>query len=132
MKNWLSSIWPSIIWTLVIFVLLVMPTKGIEGASVNEIPNADKFVHTILFAVFGFLWLSFLSVKYPLKGKFIFLAILLMGSFYGLGMEFVQKYFTEREFSLMDGVADAIGTLIGLMCLVLKKSPYGNRGRNQN
>jgi len=129
MKNWLSSIWPSIIWTLVIFVLLVMPTKGIEGASVNEIPNADKFVHAILFAVFAFLWFSFFSLKYPLKEKSIFLTIFLIGCFYGLGMEFIQKYFTEREFSLMDGVADAVGTLIGLMA---KKSPYGNRGRNQN
>ena len=129
MKKLFSSIWPSIIWTLVIFILLVMPTKGIEGASVNEIPNADKFVHAILFAVFAFLWFSFFSVKYPLKGKSIFLTILFIGSFYGLGMEFVQKYFTERNFSLMDGLADAVGTLIGLM---IKKSPYGNRGRNQN
>ncbi len=129
MKNLFASIWPSIIWTLVIFILLVMPTKSIDGASVNEIPNADKFVHAILFAVFAFLWFSFFSLKYPLKGKSIFLTILFMGSFYGLGMEFIQKYFTERNFSLMDGLADAVGTLIGLM---IKKSPYGNRGRNQN
>ena len=129
MKNLFSSIWPSIIWTLVIFILLVMPTKSIEGASVNEIPNADKFVHAILFAVFAFLWFSFFSLKYPLKGKSIFLTILFIGSFYGLGMEFVQKYFTERNFSLMDALADAVGTIIGLLT---KKSPYGNRGRNQN
>jgi len=129
MKNLFASIWPSIIWTLVIFILLVMPTKGIEGAGVIEIPNADKFVHALLFAVFAFLWFSFFSLRYPLKGKSIFLTILFMGSFYGLGMEFIQKYFTERNFSLMDGLADAVGTLIGLM---IKKSPYGNRGRNQN
>ena len=129
MKKLLSSIWPAIIWTFVIFILLVMPTKGIEGASVNEIPNADKYLHAILFAVFGFLWFSFFSLHYPLKGKIIFLAIFFIGSFYGLGMEFVQKYFTERDFSLMDALADAVGTMIGLLT---KKSPYGNRGRNQN
>ena len=129
MKKLLSSIWPAIIWTMLIFVLLVMPTKGLEGKDVNEMPNVDKFVHVILFAVFSFLWLSFVDSTNPINDKFILLAILILGSLYGLGMEFVQKYFTERSFSLLDALADTIGTAIGL---VIKKSPYGNRGRNQN
>jgi len=129
MKKILSSIWPAILWTLLIFILLVMPTDGLEGKQVNEIPNIDKYVHVILFGVFSFLWFSFFDSNYSLKGNIVFLAILFIGSFYGLGMEFVQKYFTERNFSLTDALADTIGTLIGL---VAKKSPYGNRGRNQN
>jgi|LauGreDrversion4_2_1035121.scaffolds.fasta_scaffold06024_7 VanZ family protein len=129
MKKLLSSIWPAIIWTILIFVLLIIPTNGLEGKDVNEIPNVDKFVHVILFAVFSFLWLSFVDSTNPINDKFILLAILILGSLYGLGMEFVQKYFTERSFSLLDALADTIGTAIGL---VIKKSPYGNRGRNQN
>ena len=129
MKKLLSSIWPAIIWTTLIFVLLIIPTNGLEGKDVNEIPNVDKFVHVILFAVFSFLWLSFVDSTNPINDKFILLAILILGSLYGLGMEFVQKYFTERSFSLLDALADTIGTAIGL---VIKKSPYGNRGRNQN
>ena len=129
MKKLLSSIWPAIIWTILIFVLLIIPTNGLEGKDVNEIPNVDKFVHVILFAVFSFLWLSFVDSTNPIIDKFILLAILILGSLYGLGMEFVQKYFTERSFSLLDALADTIGTAIGL---VIKKSPYGNRGRNQN
>ena len=129
MKKLLSSIWPAIIWTILIFVLLIIPTNGLEGKDVNEIPNVDKFVHVILFAVFSFLWLSFVDSTNPINDKFILLAILILGSLYGLGMEFVQKYFTERSFSLLDALADTIGSAIGL---VIKKSPYGNRGRNQN
>lgn len=129
MKKLLSSIWPAIIWTVLIFILLVMPTKGLEGKNVNEIQNVDKFVHVILFAVFSFLWLSFVDSSNSINEKFILLAIFMIGSLYGLGMEFVQKYFTERSFSLMDALADTVGTAIGLM---IKKSPYGNRGRNQN
>jgi VanZ family protein len=106
-----------------------MPTKGLEGKNVNEIQNVDKFVHVILFAVFSFLWLSFVDSSNSINEKFILLAIFMIGSLYGLGMEFVQKYFTERSFSLMDALADTVGTAIGLM---IKKSPYGNRGRNQN
>ena len=129
MKKLLSSIWSALIWTMLIFILLVMPTTGLEGKDVNEIPNVDKIVHVILFAVFSFLWLSFVDSTNPINDKFILLAILILGSLYGLGMEFVQKYFTERSFSLLDALADTIGTAIGL---VIKKSPYGNRGRNQN
>jgi VanZ family protein len=129
MKKLLSSIWPAIIWTMLIFVLLVMPTKGIEGKDVNEIPNLDKIVHFVLFAVFSFLWFSFAESKKTINEKIILLVIILTGSFYGLGMEFVQKYFTVRSFSLLDALADSVGTAIGL---VIKKSPYGNRGRNQN
>jgi VanZ family protein len=129
MKKLLSSIWSALIWTMLIFILLVMPTTGLEGKDVNEIPNVDKIVHVILFAVFSFLWFSFFDSNYPQKRNLIFPAIFIMGSLYGLGMEFVQKYFTERSFSLMDALADSIGILIGLF---IKKSPYGNRGRNQN
>ena len=129
MKKMLSSIWPSIIWTLVIFVLLVMPTKDIEGSEVNEIPNIDKFVHIILYAVFSFLWTEYICSKFSYKLNSILISIFIIGAMYGLGMELIQKYFTERNFSLMDALADSIGTLIGLLP---KKSPYGNRGRNQN
>jgi hypothetical protein len=33
-------------------------------------------------------------------------------------------------FSIWDAVADAVGAVAG--AAVIKKSPYGNRGRNQN
>jgi VanZ family protein len=45
-------------------------------------------------------------------------------------MEFYQKYFTERNFSILDAVADTIGAIIGTS--MAKESPYENRGRNQN
>ena len=45
-------------------------------------------------------------------------------------MEYYQKFFTNRSFSYWDGLADAIGSMFGSWAA--KKSPYGNRGRNQN
>jgi hypothetical protein len=47
-----------------------------------------------------------------------------------MGMEYYQKFFTNRSFSYWDGFADALGSVVGAWAL--KKSPYGNRGRNQN
>jgi VanZ family protein len=61
--------------------------------------------------------------------KIIFF-IVLFGTAFGMGMEYYQKFFTNRSFSYWDGVADAVGTIVGAW--LAKKSPYGNRGRNQN
>jgi hypothetical protein len=47
-----------------------------------------------------------------------------------MGMEYYQKFFTNRSFSYWDGLADALGSVVGAWAA--KKSPYGNRGRNQN
>jgi VanZ family protein len=60
----------------------------------------------------------------------IFLLLLIVGSSYGMGMEYYQKFFTNRSFSYWDGLADALGSVVGAWAA--KKSPYGNRGRNQN
>jgi VanZ family protein len=56
--------------------------------------------------------------------------VVIISSGYGLGMEYYQKFFTLRSFSYWDAVADAVGSVVGVFAV--KKSPYGNRGRNQN
>jgi len=42
-----------------------------------------------------------------------FILVVLMGSCYGMVMEFYQLYFTNRSFSWWDGLADAIGAALG-------------------
>jgi VanZ family protein len=54
----------------------------------------------------------------------------LVAAGYGLSMEYYQKYFTARNFSTLDALADSLGAVIGTC--IIKESPYGNRGRNQN
>jgi VanZ family protein len=129
MKSLLASIWPSIIWTIIIFVLLVIPTNGVETTTAEKIPNLDKLVHFLLFAGFSFFWHIFLLANYTFNRTTLFLTLLAISFLYGYGMELVQKNFTLREFSMVDAYADGIGALLGLL---IKKSPYGNRGRNQN
>jgi VanZ family protein len=62
--------------------------------------------------------------------KKLFLTVFTTGLIFGIGMEFFQEAFTNRQFSWWDGFADMIGLFLGLG--IAKKSPYGNRGRNQN
>lgn len=126
----LSSIWPSIVWTSVIFLLLSMSTDGLGGNGLLGIPGFDKVIHFSLFAVFVFLWGSYYSINKKYAPSRVLFILIFLASAYGLGMEYYQRYFTNRSFSLWDALADTIGSIAGAW--VVKKSPYGNRGRNQN
>lgn len=130
MKKILESIWPSILWTISVFMLLSMPMGKVQDTGILDLVEFDKLVHLILFAGFTFLWGKYLCFKSNKKHAFILILLIFLGFGFGLGMEFYQKYFTERNFSILDAVADTIGAIIGAS--LAKESPYGNRGRNQN
>lgn len=130
MKKILGTIWPAIIWTLVIFVLLSMNGQTIkENSGIFDFEGADKIVHFILFFLYAALWILY-GIKKTSRKNLLYFIIFISGSVYGLGMEYYQEFFTNREFSYWDAVADALGILAGTF--VIQKSPYGNRGRNQN
>jgi len=98
----LQSKYPIIIWTIIIFILCTLPSENLPKG-----PN-DKMSHFIVFAGFTFLW-SFQSSKYWL--------IILIGVFYGIGIEFWQANLPKsfhRSFDWYDALADGIGGIIGL------------------
>ena len=130
MNKILESIWPSILWTAIVFILLAMPMGNSKGTGILDLVEFDKLVHIILFAIFSFLWGNYFANKIERKQFFVLITVVLVASVYGLAMEFYQKNFTQRNFSILDAFADAIGAIIGAS--IAKKSPYGNRGRNQN
>ncbi len=130
MKRILKTTWPAVCWTLIIFILLGMDGQEIKEASgIFDFEGADKIVHFFIFLLYAILW-SLYGLKKIANEKTVYLMVIITGSIYGLGMEYYQEFFTNREFSYWDAVADAIGTLAGTF--LIKKSPYGNRGRNQN
>jgi hypothetical protein len=130
MKKYLESVWPSIGWTAVIFILLAMPKSGVDGSGLFDILQFDKVIHFVLFLVLTFLWGIYFSPRISPNQNTILLFLVIICSGYGLGMEYYQKFFTLRSFSYLDAVADAVGAVVGV--IAVKKSPYGNRGRNQN
>ena len=130
MKFLKESVWPGLVWTGLIFYLLSMDTSGAEGFSLLKVYGIDKLIHFVLFAILAFLWVTYFispATKHP--NQMIWM-IIIMASAYGMGMEYYQQFFTNRSFSYWDGLADALGSVAG--ALGAKKSPYGNRGRNQN
>jgi len=110
---------PGIAWFFLVLVLICLP--GSDLPTVNDWLGRlyfDKWVHTGLFAVLGFLFmLPFLrspletSVKkqYLLK---VFLATLT----WGLATELIQKYFISgRQFDWFDLAADSLGAVAALL-----------------
>jgi len=118
------------IWTACVFYLLSFDTTGASDAAIWKITGIDKLIHFIFFLLFAYLWGVFFLQHSQFDEKTIIISIIIFGITFGMGMEFYQKFFTHRSFSYWDGVADAVGTIVGIV--FAKKSPYGHRGRNQN
>jgi VanZ family protein len=121
-NRFLTTPWPALIWTGLIFFLLTIKTGTMESVPLLGIRNIDKLVHVALFAVFVWLWCSYL-LKPKTSSKRIFFAMILVGIAYGAGMEFYQDHFTTREFELADIFADAAGAVIGAVYFWIKNKP---------
>ena len=130
MKFLKDSIWLGLLWTGLIFFLLSMDTSGANEISLLKVYGIDKLIHFGLFAILTFLWGAYFFSRETVHTNLLILLIIILASAYGMGMEYYQKFFTNRSFSYWDGLADAIGSMFGSWAA--KKSPYGNRGRNQN
>ncbi|MHA4808021.1 VanZ family protein [Flavitalea flava] len=113
LRRYFSSIIYPVLWTLVIGILLSLPGSVLPQESDFSIPQFDKIIHISLFGGFVFLWGLYLSSKpitTPRKLLRLFFLIFILGSIYGIGMEYVQKYFIpNRDFDLADIIADLIG-----------------------
>jgi VanZ family protein len=106
------SPWAALAWTVIIFLLMIIPKGDIPNQGLFGIPHLDKLVHVIMFGLFVWTW--FHTLRNPEKTNDIRLAWLLFGlaALYGTGMEFVQHYWTDRDFDTWDIVSDSAGAAI--------------------
>ncbi|MEO7923651.1 MAG: VanZ family protein [Chitinophagaceae bacterium] len=118
LKKLKPSFVPGILWLILSTVLLVIPGSSFPKDDWLGKIWFDKWVHIGMFAALVALWcwgvLRIQNNKGMLRKKFLLTAILALG--YGIGMEFVQKYFVvNRSFDTGDIVADAGGCVLGLI-----------------
>jgi len=104
-------------WFIISAILLTLPGSAIPKEDWLGKIWIDKWVHIGMFSIMVFLWcktvLKMDTENKKLKIIFFFIAEICLG--YGIGMEFVQKYFIpNRSFDVGDIIADAIGCSIGL------------------
>ena len=102
-------------WLALTTILLVIPGNTIPSASWLDKIYFDKWVHAGLFGILTWIWcwaLAHFNMKPAgMRRAFLLIAILALG--YGIGMEFVQKYWaSQRGFELLDMCADALGAAI--------------------
>lgn len=109
---------PGVLWLVIVTILLTLPGSAIPKEDWLGKIWFDKWVHIGLFAVMVILWCRALRRFYPavtaLKKVFCICAAVWFA--YGIGMEFVQKYFVaNRSFDSGDIIADGVGCLAGLL-----------------
>ena len=111
-RKLMHSIWLPVTWSVIIFILLIIPGKDFpEGP---KIPFFDKMIHVFLFGVQVFLWCRHIGHSDDRVPLWIFLLILLISCIYGIGMEYVQKYWVaNRGFETGDMIADIVGSVCG-------------------
>jgi|SRR6478672_1415774 len=110
--NWLKSKVLAIGWLLLMCILFVIPGSALPEQNWFADIQLDKWVHIGLFSVLVFLWASAFDLGLP-SNSWIVITIAIL---YGIAVEFVQKtWIPNRSFDLYDVVADAIGSVVGLI-----------------
>ena len=105
-------------WLLIITFLLCIPGTKIPKLTWEDKIWLDKWIHVFLFMILVILWSKAYSNKKNIQrdSRKIFFRIMLLGFFYGITMELVQKYFIPfRSFDLTDILADGVGCFIGYL-----------------
>lgn len=119
------SYWPAVIWSAIIILLLVLPSKDVsvpQGAFARFLGliHADKIVHFTLFGGFVGLWtIPYADKHSPAANTRFFILICIAACLFGAAMEFVQLYFTDRDYENGDIVADSAGAISGMIVSML-------------
>jgi VanZ family protein len=134
LKKYLGILFFPIVWTIVIGILLALPGSMLPSESGFSIPQFDKVVHIGLFGGFVFLWNLYLSNRVAAISRLLrwFFLIYVLANAYGIGMEYVQKYYIPmRDFDEADIIADMIGAGLayGLSHLLLLAPATDSRER---
>lgn len=107
---------PAMGWIILILFLCTMPSSDLPSSSWMNGLHIDKLVHCFLFG--GIVVLMAFGVykqKQHISGWALF-GLALVGSLYGVAIEFIQKYFTAgRSFEIADIIADTIGAFGGAL-----------------
>ncbi len=126
---------PGIAWFFLIIFLTCLPGKDLPTIGWLEGIFFDKWVHIGLFGLLTFLFsYPIFNTDWTVKGKIYYcLLIAILSSLWGLGIEFIQKYYvTGRSFDLFDWAADSVGALIAfwICSLKIKKENIAVKGQN--
>lgn len=110
----------AIVWLIISVVLLTLPGTAFPTEDWLDKIWFDKWVHIGMFGLLVLLWcLSWRSLKQNADKQYLvkaFWTIAVIFLLYGIGIEFIQKYFIPfRSFDVTDIAADAVGSTLGAL-----------------
>jgi VanZ family protein len=123
LKKIKPSFIPAITWFIISVILLTLPGSSFPKENWFDMIWLDKWIHIGMFSILVILWCWAMLKKYADAARLrtIFIYIGLIGLAYGIGMEFVQKYFIpNRAFEIKDMIADGIGAAFGVIFSIIK------------
>jgi VanZ family protein len=109
---------PAIAWLILSIILLTLPGSSFPKENWFDKIWLDKWIHIGMFAIMVILWCWAMLKKNPdgIRLRTLFIWIGLASLAYGIGMEFVQKYFIpNRSFDVGDIIADGFGCTLGVI-----------------
>lgn len=112
LKKQFSLLYVPLLWTCIVGILCFLPGSMLPSETHLPIPQFDKFVHITIFGGFVFLWNLYEAKRVKDSGRLLRLFFLwyVLGNIYGIGSEFVQKYWIPgRDYDQADMIADMIG-----------------------
>jgi VanZ family protein len=121
LKQILLAFLPPFLFLVVSIILLTLPGNDLPATGFfAQIPQFDKLVHIGMFGLLVYLF-GVAIQKTLKKDRSFMLLVVATGIFYGIVMEFVQKYWAaQRSFDLADIAADTIGCIAGYALLVIR------------
>jgi hypothetical protein len=112
LKKYFASLYIPLLWTLVVGTLCFLPGSMLPNEAHFPIPQFDKFVHIPCSAVLSFCgtYMKAKRVAEPDRLLKLFFPLVCAGNIYGIGSEYVQKYWIPgRDYDQADIIADMIG-----------------------
>jgi len=106
-------------WTFVVCVagfifytsiLTVPPETAVDTARPDPLP-LDKWRHFVAYAAFGGT-LAYASADWTIERRYAAAFVVGTGVAYGVGIEFGQSLVPERDFSIVDAYANALGAVL--------------------
>lgn len=91
---------------LVVLTIIYFSLKATSGMP-SKIPNVDKVGHFIAYFTLAF------AIFLSLSSRISRIIFLILGVVLGLSLEFIQGQLSYRDMSILDGVANISGLIVG-------------------
>ena len=111
---------PATVWILLVLYVCTIPGEKIPTSPFYDMIHLDKIVHCGLFGGTVFLLCLGVYLQKRVISKFTLTIIAISAAFYGLAIEYIQKYIAiHRSFDMSDVAADTVGAIAGILAFNL-------------